>query len=202
MIKIYGSPKSSAGRVYWLLEEIGLKYERVPLNMRDKEHKSEAYLKINPNGKVPTLQDGDYTIWESIAINHYICDKHAPALLGTTSEIRGQVQQWSTWAMIELQKPLIDIFIQKVFVPDERRDHTVIEKAEKLAETLLKILNTGLQSKKYIAGDVFTVADINIAAVIMVTNAIQMDISAYKNIQMWLAGVVDRPSFKKYSSLE
>ena len=104
--------------------------------------------------------------------------------------------------MIELQKPLIDIFIQKVFIPDDRRDYSVIEKSEKVSEVLLKILDMGLQSKKYIAGDSFTVADINIAAVIMVTKAIQMDISAYKNIQSWLGSLMARPSFKKYIVLE
>lgn len=202
MIKIYGSPKSSAGRVYWMLEEIGLEYEPVKINMREKEHKGEAYLKLNPNGKVPCLTDGDFVIWESMAINNYLADKYAPDLLGKTPEIRGHAQQWSYWSILELQKHIIDIFIQKIFVPDDRRDTQVIEKAEKQIPPLLKTLDNHLAGKHHIAGPQFTIADINVASIVGITSAIQFDISEYKNIQHWLHTVHTRPAFKKYIRIE
>lgn len=71
MIKIYGSPWSSARRVYWAMEECGATYERQPLDMRAKEHRSAAYLEINPCGKVPCIVEGDFVLWESMAINWY-----------------------------------------------------------------------------------------------------------------------------------
>lgn len=202
MIYIYGSPKSSSGRVYWMLEELGLSYEAVKLNMRDKEHKSAAFLKLNPNGKIPCLKDGDFVIWESTAINHYLADKYSPALLGSSPENRGLVQQWSIWSMLELQKPLIDIFIQKIFVPEDKRDYGLIEKNEKICLPLLSILDSELESKKYIVGESFTVADLNLATVVRIASAIQMDISTFKNIQVWLSGLMDRPAFQKYIKLE
>lgn len=202
MICLYGSPKSSSGRVYWLLEELGLPYEAVKLNMREKEHKNENYLKLNPNGKVPCLKDGEFVIWESIAINHYLADKYSPSLLGLTPENRGLIQQWSVWSIVELQKPLIDIFIQKIFVPEDKRDHNLIEKAEKICLTLLSILNSALLGKEYIVGQVFSLADLNLASVVHITSAIQMDISTYKNIQIWLARLTERPAFQKYINLE
>ena len=202
MIKIYGSPKSSSGRVYWMLEELGLAYEPAKINMREREHKSDSYLKLNPNGKIPCLQDGDFVIWESIAINHYLADKYAPAWLGATPEIRGLVQQWSVWALLELQKPLIDILIQKLFVPEDKRDHALIEKSEKNCPPLLAILNSALESKKYIAGDTFTLGDLNLASVAFLTHALQMDISAYPNVKTWLGHIMERPAFQKYSKLE
>ena len=64
MISIYGSPKSSSGRCFWALEEVGQAYEAKSINFKENEHKSEEFLKINPNGKVPALIDGDYTVWE------------------------------------------------------------------------------------------------------------------------------------------
>ena len=202
MIKIYGSPKSSAGRVFWMLEELNLPYEAVKINMREKEHKSEAFLKLNPNGKVPCLTEGEFVIWESVAINNYLAEKYSPQLLGTTPETRGLVQQWSLWAMLELQKPIIDIFIQKVFVPEDRRDLALIERSEKVCPQLFKILDNALNSSRYLAGDDFTVADLNLASVVAITKPIQMDISAYKNINAWMDAISQRPSFKKYIKLE
>lgn len=202
MIKIYGSPKSSAGRVYWMLEELGLSYEPVKVNMREKEHKSEAYMKLNPNAKVPCLADGDFVIWESVAINNYLADKYRPELLGPTPEARGLVLQWNIWSMLELQKPIIDIFIQKVFVPEDQRDHGLIEKSQKICLHLFAILDSALNTKKYLVGEQFTAADLNMASVVSITSAIQMDISAYKNIKAWLNNLMERPAYQKYSKIE
>ncbi len=202
MIKIYGSPKSSAGRVFWMLEELNLPYEAVKINMREKEHKGDAYLKLNPNGKVPCLTEGEFVIWESVAINNYLAEKYAPQLLGTTPEDRGIVQQWSLWSMLELQKPIIDIFIQKVFVPEDRRDLALIERSQKSCPPLFRILDNALSSRKYLAGDAFTVADLNMASVVVIATPIQMDISEYKNISGWMDALTQRPSFKKYIKLE
>ena len=202
MIKIYGSPRSSAGRVFWMLEELSLPYEAVKINMREKEHKGDAFLKLNPNGKIPCLTEGEFVIWESLAINNYLADKYAPQLLGATPEIRGTVQQWNLWSMLELQKPMIDILIQKVFVPEEHRDLALIEKSQKNCQPLLKILDDALSSRKYLGGDVFTVADLNVDSVVGVTTAIQMDITAYKNINGWMDAISQRPAFQKYLKLE
>lgn len=201
MIKVYGSPRSSAGRVYWTLEELSLGYEHVKINMSEKEHKAENFLKLNPNGKIPHLTDGTFNIWESVAIVNYLADKYRPELLGATAEIRGTAQQWSIWAILELQKPLIDILIQKVFVPEDKRNHALIEKSERDSQPLLIILDKALENRKFIAGDTFTVADINLASVIGITWAIPMDISAFKNVKAYMQHMMDRPGFQKYSKL-
>src|SRR5687767_5881522 len=112
MIKIYGSPHSSGGRCYWTLEELGLSYERVKIDMRSKEHKSPSYLNLNPNGKVPVMVDDDFVLWESAAINSYLAEKHRPELLGRTLQERALVQQWTLWAMVDLQPPHVDLLIQ------------------------------------------------------------------------------------------
>jgi len=184
-----------------MLEELGLSYEAVTINMREKEHKSEAYLKLNPNAKVPCLSDDDYVIWESVAINNYLADKYKPELLGHTHEVRGLVQQWNLWSMLELQKPIIDIFIQKVFVPEDKRDLSIIETAQKICPPLLALLDSALGKKKYLAGENFTAADLNMATVVSLTSAIQMDISAYKNIKIWLSNIRERPAYQKFSKL-
>ncbi|MCB0362836.1 MAG: glutathione S-transferase [Bdellovibrionales bacterium] len=114
MVAIYGSPRSSSGRCFWCLEEIGIEYENKPINFREKQHKSPEYLKLNPNGKVPVLVDGDFVIWESLAINFYLAEAYKPQLLGSDIQHRGLVHQWSIWALADLQPPLIEAFIQSV----------------------------------------------------------------------------------------
>jgi glutathione S-transferase len=111
MITLYGSPRSSAGRCVWALEEAGVPYTLKEVDMRNKEHKSPEFLKINPMGKVPAMVDGDITLFESMAINYYIADNYKKELLGTNALEKGLAMQWSFWATSELQTPIIECFI-------------------------------------------------------------------------------------------
>lgn len=201
MITIYGSPKSSSGRCFWTLEEVGVEYQTKSIDFKTKEHKSDAYLKINPNGKIPALTDGDYTIWESMAINMYLCEKYKPDLLGTTPEAKGRVYQWSIWSILDLQTPLIDNFIQLVFVPEAHRDQTKIEKNLEKLPNLFKTLDNALSNTKYLAGDEFTLADLNTASVVLVSSYINYDLSEYKNLTNWFNAIKDRKAFQKYQEL-
>ena len=201
MITIYGSPRSSSGRCFWCLEEIDETYEARPLNFKEKEHKSPAYLKINPNGKVPTLTDDDFVIWESVAINFYLAETYKPELLGLDNKQHGLVQQWSLWGIAELQPPIINTFIQLIFVPEERRDNGIIDKAMAKIPGLLKVLNDALEGKNYLVGNDFTLADLNVASIASLCSEIKFDLTAYKNIQTWLTQISARPAFKKYQKL-
>lgn len=201
MITIYGSPKSSSGRCFWTLEEVGVEYSNTAIDFKAKEHKSEAFLKINPNGKIPALTDGDYTIWESMAINMYLCEKYKPELLGTSPEERGQVYQWSIWSIGDLQTPLIDNFIQLVFVPEAHRDLKKIEKNLAMLPALFNTLDQALAKSKYLAGNEFTLADLNTASVVLVSEYINYDLSEYKNLTKWFSALKDRKAFQKYQEL-
>ncbi|MBC7537478.1 MAG: glutathione S-transferase family protein [Bacteriovorax sp.] len=201
MITLYGSPRSSAGRCIWALEEAGVPFTTKDVDMRNKEHKSAEFLKINPMGKVPALVDGDVTLFESMAINYYIADAYKKELLGTTPAERGLNMQWSFWATSELQGPIIEIFIQKVFMPDDKRDNNVIENNLKKLPDLLSVLNTSLAGKKYLVGDQFTIADINTASVVSICPMIGVDLKAYSNIEGWLGAISDRPAYQKYQAM-
>lgn len=201
MIKIYGSPRTSAGRVYWMLEEVGASYTQMPLDMSKKEHKSEGYCSLNPNGKVPCLQDGDLTIWESMAINTYLAAKYKKELLGNSPEEMGLIQQWSYWSILDLQKPTIEWFIQKVFIPADRQDHNVIEKAKAALSPLFEILDNALAGKTYLVGGKFTMADLNVASVVNIAIPLGFSIESYVNVQKWLNACKDRPAYQKYATL-
>ncbi|MEQ1878619.1 MAG: glutathione S-transferase family protein [Bdellovibrionia bacterium] len=201
MFQIYGSPLASPGRVYWTAEEVGIPWERVPLNMREKQHKSPEFLKLNPNGKVPVVVDGELVLWESSAITFYLAEKHKPELLGKGLTERALVYQWSIWAMTELQPPHVDLFIQKIFVPEERRDLGLIERSLKAIPPRLEILDTHLKGREWIVGNGFTLADINVASVVEINKGTENDISQFEAIGAWLKRINDRPAHKKLMSL-
>lgn len=201
MITLYGSARSSAGRCLWTLEEAGVPYELKNIDMRTKEHKSEAFLKINPNGKVPALTDGNFTLFESMAINSYIAEKYKPELLGTTIEERALSLQWSFWASLELQDPIIQVFIQKVFMPEEKRSQAVIDENLEKLPALFSILDTALSGKTYLSGKSFTLADLNTQSIVSIAPMIGFDISSYKNLDMWMKAISDRPAFQKYTAI-
>lgn len=201
MIKIYGSPRSSAGRCYWMLEECGLKYEVQALDMGKKEHKSEAFMKLNPNGKVPVLDDNGYLIWESAAIIQYLAEKYQPTLAGTTPEEKGHVSQWMFWAMAEFQPPVVEILIQKLFVPEDKRDLALIEKRQHQLPPLLKVANDHLQKNKFLVGDQFTIADLTVASVINTMKALGTSTSDYSQLSTWFSAISERAAFKKFSDL-
>ena len=208
MLKIYGSPASSSGRCFWALEEAGVAYERVPLDMRAKEHKSPEYLAINPNGKVPTLVDDStqdpydsskpFTVWESLAINQYIAEAYAPQLLGDKSpRDTSRISQWSVWGLHEFQSPLVEIFIQKVFVPEEKRQQVVIDNAIKKLEPLQNLLNTHLSKSDFLLGKTFSLADINVGTAAYINVSLKNNLADWPALKAWIERLADRPAYKK-----
>jgi glutathione S-transferase len=201
MITLYGSPRSSAGRCIWALEEAGVEFTQKEVDMRNKEHKSTDFLKINPMGKVPAMVDGNIVLFESMAINYYIADTYKKELLGTNALEKGLSMQWSFWATSELQPPIIEVFIQKTFVPEDKRDKNIIEKNLNKLPELLTVLNDSLTDKKYLAGDQFTIGDINTASVVTICPMMGVDLGAYPNIKNWLGAISERSAFQKYQGL-
>ncbi|SIS74196.1 glutathione S-transferase family protein [Neptunomonas antarctica] len=201
MITIYGSPKSSAGRCFWCLEEAGVEYKNQSIDFKAGEHKSEEFLKINRNGKIPALQDGDFTIWESLAISNYIADAYKPELLGTTAQERGLVSQWSIWSVADLQVPMIDAFIQLVFVPEPHRNAEIIKKSFEKLPAMLSSLETELEGKDYLVSNKFTLADLNVSFVVGICDDIKFDLAPYNNINQWRARLAERDGTKRYKAL-
>jgi glutathione S-transferase len=202
MIQIYGPAGSSAGRCFWALEEIGMPYEAVPVNMGAKEHKKPEFLRMNPNGKVPVLKDGDYVLWESMAINFYLAEKYKPALLGADLHEKADILKWSFWALAEYQKPIIDAFIQKVFVPEAHRDHGIIAKSLEKVAPLNQLLDQHLQGRTYMVGTSFSLADINVASVAKLCPMIGANLAKFPAIQNWVNRLMERPAALKVSELE
>jgi glutathione S-transferase len=195
MIKIYGSKLGSAFRCHVLMLEMGIKYEEVKVDFEKGDQFKPEYLKLNPNGKIPCIVDGDFVLWESMAINKYVATKYNSDLLGKTPEENALIDQWSYWSILEVQSNLYTIAFQNFWVPEGERDEKVIKKATDEASKVLKILDNQLEGKEFILGNRFTLADINVASCVLVADFAKYDYSAYKNVSNWIAKLNKRPSF-------
>jgi glutathione S-transferase len=98
-LKIYGVPLSRAYRALWMANELGLDYENVPIHFADGSAKTPEYLAVNPNGRIPAIDDNGFKLWESMAINLYLAKKHGSGLLPKTMEDEAHAIQWSFWVM-------------------------------------------------------------------------------------------------------
>ncbi len=192
---LYGLAASRAFRSVWGIEEVGVEYEHVPTHF-GKEAKTPEYLKVNPNGRVPALVDGDLVLFESMAINLYLAERYGDGLYPESVEDRARTHQWSVWGISEIEPLQMQIIVQMVFTPDEKKNPKVIESAKKQLDRPLKVLDAHLADRAYLLGDAFTIADLNLSSVLdLLIGMAQHDISPYANVKRWTDACYARPSY-------
>ncbi len=201
MITLYGSVRSSAARCFWCLEEIGVPYKVVPVDMKTNEHKSDNFLKINPNGKIPAMVDDQIQLFESMAINFYLAEKYKPSLLGTSLAEKALSYQWSFWAT-DFQNPVIEVYIQKAFVPADKKDQKVIDENMKQLPGFFSVLEQTLQGRKFLSGVNFTMADLHVCSVAQLAPLIEFDLAPYPNVAMWMKAINERSAYVKVLALK
>ena len=194
-IKIYGPAASRAARALWIVHELDIPFEHVPMEM--KELKGAEYLKVNPNGKVPTLVDGDFKLFESMAINLYLATKHGKdGFYPASLEDQAICHQWSFWGMTEVEKSLLTVLIDMFMTaPDKRKPETVADALKALPRPF-NVLNGALQGRDYLMGSQFTVADLNLASICSWARPIKFDFTPFPNVGTWLDRCLSRPAYK------
>lgn len=195
-MKLYGITGSRALRSIWAAEEVGADYELVKTHFMGDSKKPD-YLALNPNGRVPTLVDGDLVLFESMAINLYLARKYGGELYPATEEGQALATQWSFWGMTELEPHLLDILIYKIMLPEGQRDAARVEAAQKALPRPLKVLEAHLSKQKHLLGDAFTIADLNVASVLSMAGMVGFDLSDSPKVQAWLASCTSRPSMER-----
>jgi len=199
MVKLYGSSISRAGRSLWALEEAGVKFEQVMV----AETRKPEYLKINPNGHVPALDDNGTILWESMAINLYVAEKYAkPPLWPSTVEGHGACYQWSLWSMTEVETPMLDVVYHRAMLPAEQRDEKVALAGIEKLKAPLSVLDDHLQKSDYLLGKEFTIADLNVASVLSIAQYIQLDFSPTPRAQKWLQKCLERPAHRRVGAMK
>jgi glutathione S-transferase len=200
MLKVYGTSKSRTARVLWALEELGLRYEHVPVEVA--KAKSPENVRINPNGHVPALEDNGQIFWESMAINIYLAGKYGRAPLWPDfHEDRGHAVQWSFWGMTEAEPHLITILRNRILYPPEQRNEQAAVAAVAALDAPFKVLDGALKGRDYLLGKEFTIADLNLSSILSFAVLAKLDMSAAPTAQTWLGKCLGREAFKKVRSL-
>lgn len=160
MMKLYGFGPTRSLRALWGLKELGVEFEFVPVNLQAGEHRSPAFLAINPAGKLPVLVDGDLVLPESAAIVLYLAEKYPEkGLMPTNLEQRAQVYRWVLFAMTELEQPLWRMVRHTFLYPENKRLPQDIELAREDFTAMATILERHMEGRQFIVGDNMTVAD-------------------------------------------
>jgi glutathione S-transferase len=190
-LRIYGIARTRAFRALWMAKELGLDYEHVPVEIGVAGARQPDYLAVNPNGRLPAIDDDGFILWESLAINLYLAKKHG-RLYPASLEGEAKAWQWCLWAANEVERGVNIWSLHAVRLPPEDRNAAVIAEALKILGPPFRVLDAALRDHAYLLGDAFTVADLNVAAVI--SRAIEMDLSTTPHLAQWLARCLDRPA--------
>lgn len=175
MLKLYGTPPTRALRVIWLLNELGLEYEMVPVDLLGGEQQKLDFLTLNPAAKVPVLVDGDLVITESAAIQLYLAEKNPEAgYIPTTVEGRAQMYRWIFFLVTEIEQPLWRIARHTFIYPENQRLPQDIDLARQEGIEMVAVLERHMKDREFLVGDRLSVADFTAAYTLDWANEEQM----------------------------
>jgi glutathione S-transferase len=194
MIRVLGRATSgNVQKVLFFLEEVGLKYVREDYGRQFNNTNTDAYRKLNPNMKVPTLVDGDLSSWESNTILRYLAATHAPQLTGATPAEKTQVERWMDWMLASLNTPYLAMFKDAKKPAAERSPDFAAQSADLAAQ--LKILDGHIAGKQWFALDRFTLAEIALAPVVKRCLDFPIERPEFAELARWMKVVEARPAF-------
>jgi len=201
-LTIWGRPNSvNVQKVLWCLRELDLPFARIDAGMQFGRTSEPDYLAMNPNGRIPTLVDGDYVLWESNSIMRYLCMAYGPAspIYPQDAKRRAGVDRWLDWTLSTLQPVERPVFWALVRTPAAQRDMIAIQRDADVAAEAWRIVDRQLAARRYLEGDQFTLADVAIAAFARrwfgVEGIIRPELP---ELNRWYAQVADRPGFVQF----
>ena len=197
-ITLYGSKNTRAFRCFWMLEELQIDYRIKEVNVHKGEGRSPEYLSIIPTGKVPALQDGDFVLFESAAINMYLAEKFPEKNLIPKSNTRerGLYNQWCYYVMSELEQPLWLNAKHTFIYPENRRLPENIESAKFEFRQALKVIEGHLSTNDYMVGNQFSGADILVAQTFMWAQMVKFPLDVPAS-QEFLARMKERDGYQR-----
>ena len=201
-ITIWGRANSvNVQKVLWCLHELDLPFERIDAGMAFGKNREPEYLSMNPNGRVPTLVDGDFVLWESNSIKRYLVLAYRPqsSLYPQAPKLRASVDRWLDWTLSTLQPVDRPVFWALVRTPVEARDVGVIQKDADAAAAEWRIVDAELATRSFIAADHLTLADIALGAYARRWFGVEgIHKPRLAHLERWYAEIADRPGFRKF----
>jgi glutathione S-transferase len=206
MLTIYGVYRSRAFRNIWLATELGIPFKHVPVMQLYRlspeaakgtlHTRSPEFLKVNPNGHVPSIEDDGLVLHESLAINLYLAKKHGGPLAPADVAEDGLMTMWSLWAATEVEAQALTVLNHRVGKPPAERDAKIAQAAIEALRAPFAVLDAALAATGFLVGGRFTVADINVAEVVRYAMPAPELFEAAPRVKAWLAAAHARPAFK------
>ncbi len=207
MLKIYGVYRSRASRNLWAAGELGIAFEHIPVIQAYRlanpdaadaplHSKSQGFLKVNPGGQIPSIEDDGFVMHQSLAINLYLAKKHGGPLAPATVAEDGLMTMWTLWAAADVEPHSINVLYHTIGKPPSERDPKIAATAIEALKPLFAVLDRHLATTGFVVGDRFTMADLNVAEVIRYAMPAKELFSAAPNVATWLAACHARPAFK------
>ena len=200
MLKVWGRTNSSnVQKVLWLCEELKLPFERTDAGMQHGVVNEAFYKKMNPNSRVPTIDEDGFVLWESNAIVRYLAAKHSTGTLWPAdARVRADADRWMDWASIMFLPAFTPLFWGLVRTPAEKRDPNAIRAAVTASAQQLRVLEQGLEGKQFAAGPAFTVGDIPIGVNLYRWFAFEgIERPPMPAVEAYYKRLTERPAYRK-----
>jgi len=195
MLRIYGSAKSRTVRVLWMAGELGISYDHKDWLPRSPETKTPEYRALNPNGRVPTIDDDGFILTESMAINLYLSKKHKSPLYPPDPRHEALAWQWSLWETDRLDRQLVNYMRHTKEYPEAQRKPEIAAEMWNEVTASFDVLETALAKSEWLAGPSFSVGDLNVAAALL--RALTLDLAKWPKLEAWLTRCWERPPAKR-----
>ncbi|MDR0219140.1 MAG: glutathione S-transferase family protein [Enterobacteriaceae bacterium] len=204
MLTVWGRKNSSnVKKVLWCLEELKVPYQQIDIGGKFGGLNDPEYLRLNPNGVIPCLQDDDFVLWESNVIVRYIVEKSGKNILHPTNiKEKYNIEKWMEWVSCNLFFPIKQLMINLVRTPEAQRDQKVISQALTEIEKLLKIADEALSQQTYLSGEKFGMADIALAPFVYPWVNVVTERPSLPNLERWYQLMTERPAFQKIVMIE
>jgi glutathione S-transferase len=200
MIKIWGRNTSvNVQKVMWAVGELDLAHERIDVGGSFGKNNEPAYLAMNPNGLVPTLQDDGFVLWESNSIVRYLAAKYGAGKLEPADlRSRARASSWMDWQLTVAAPALTPVFWGLVRTPPEKRDHAAIESGKIKTIAAMKVLDAQLATAAFIAGDALSMGDIPVALMAYRFRRLVPERPPLDHLERWFTAIEQRPAFKHH----
>lgn len=195
MLRLYGAARSRAMRTLWMLGELGLNYDHKDYLPRAPETRTPEFRALNPNGRVPVIDDDGFVLSESMAINLYLAKKHGSPLYPSDPRNEALAWQWSLWETDRLDRQIVNYVRHTTEFPETERKKEIAEAAWQQVTESFDVLEAALAKAEWLAGPAFTVGDLNVAAALY--RALTIDTRRWPRTQAWLHRCWERPAAKR-----
>jgi glutathione S-transferase len=195
MLRIHGSARSRALRTLWMAFELDIPFEHNEVLPRSPETKTAEFLKLNPNARLPVIEDDGFVLYESMAINLYLAKKHNSPLFPTDPRNQALALQWSFWETDRLDRQLVNYANHAFVLPAAERDKSIADAAWTEIVPAMDALNGVLDKMPWLAGPDFSIADLNVAAAMY--RGLQMDLARWPTVAGWLTRCWERPAARQ-----